>query len=542
MEKANVTEQHTDGQVEQPQQQEPGAEKGFLDRLWDRFASVKLAIVIFSLIALTSVVGTVIEQNADPQKNLQIIAKFVGWDLAPAAFKFFEALGFMDMYHAWWFVALQALFAINLIVCSLERIPPVWRACTSGQKPLEPGQFRGFPVKREFLMQGSPEAVRPAVEKALATVGFKRLNHAAIEGGGMQLFGQRDRWARLGVYITHLSILIILIGAVIGVFFGFNGFLNLPEGYTYPVAFSRNPVPEALWQERQLLTNTMLQTGGDLNAASQQLGVTPDRLVSRLRRLGVEPLGFEITCNDFEVSFYGTSDMPKDYASYLTVTDGGQRVIDNQRIEVNDPLRYNGYTFYQSSYSMFGDPSQYVYIFTVQPAGASAPERVEARLGESFEIAGTGITVTVAEFSPSLSIGADGNAYTYKQEMMNNPAVKVELEQGGRKNVKWIMKRYPDTWTTEGHTLGLLDVWGGQFTGLQVRRDPGVAFVYLGCLIMSVGLYMTFFMSHRRVWVRMAPEAKGTRVTLAGTAHKAREGFERRMEHAINLLTEGGKS
>jgi len=37
------------------------------------------------------------------------------------------------------------------------------------------------------------------------------------------------------VYITHLSILIILAGAIIGIFFGFNAFLNLPEGETTSV-------------------------------------------------------------------------------------------------------------------------------------------------------------------------------------------------------------------------------------------------------------------------------------------------------------------
>ena len=48
-------------------------EKSFVDRLWDFFASVKLAIVLFSLIALTSIIGTVIEQNASPEKNIIVL-------------------------------------------------------------------------------------------------------------------------------------------------------------------------------------------------------------------------------------------------------------------------------------------------------------------------------------------------------------------------------------------------------------------------------------------------------------------------------------
>ena len=43
--------------------------KTIIDKIWDIFASVKLAVVIFSLIALTSIVGTVLEQQAEPEKN-----------------------------------------------------------------------------------------------------------------------------------------------------------------------------------------------------------------------------------------------------------------------------------------------------------------------------------------------------------------------------------------------------------------------------------------------------------------------------------------
>ncbi|MFC1549648.1 cytochrome c biogenesis protein ResB, partial [Nitrospirota bacterium] len=93
----------------------------------------------------------------------------------------------------------------------------------------------------------------------------------------------------------------------------------------------------------------------------------------------------------------------------------------------------------------------------------------------------------------------------------------------------------------DGTQITTKDIWGVEYTGLQVRRDPGVWLVYLGCAIMSIGLYMAFFMGHRRLWVQAAQEGGKTTIKVAGTAHKHRESFEHKVEKAIGLLSEGGK-
>ena len=59
-------------------------------------------------------------------------------------------------------------------------------------------------------------------------------------------------------------------------------------------------------------------------------------------------LPFQIRCDDFEASFYDTG-APKEYRSDLTIIDKGQEVL-KQSIRVNDPLSYQGVTFYQASY------------------------------------------------------------------------------------------------------------------------------------------------------------------------------------------------
>jgi cytochrome c biogenesis protein len=60
------------------------------------------------------------------------------------------------------------------------------------------------------------------------------------------------------------------------------------------------------------------------------------------------------------------------------------------------------------------------------------------------------------------------------------------------------------------------------YTGLQVAKDPGVWVVWLGCTLMLVGLYIAFFMSHKRIWVVVS---KG-HARMYGNASKNQAAFE----------------
>ena len=69
------------------------------------------------------------------------------------------------------------------------------------------------------------------------------------------------------------------------------------------------------------------------------------------------------------------------------------------------------------------------------------------------------------------------------------------------------------------------------FTGLQVARDPGVNIVWVGCGLMILGIVMAFFLSHRRVWLRLSKGADGRmEVVLAGAANRNRLAFDKAFE------------
>ena len=70
------------------------------------------------------------------------------------------------------------------------------------------------------------------------------------------------------------------------------------------------------------------------------------------------------------------------------------------------------------------------------------------------------------------------------------------------------------------------------YTGLQVAKDPGVWVVWVGCILMMVGIYAAFFMSHRRIWVRV----ENGIITIGGNASKNQGGFQLFMEKLVTNL------
>jgi cytochrome c biogenesis protein len=75
------------------------------------------------------------------------------------------------------------------------------------------------------------------------------------------------------------------------------------------------------------------------------------------------------------------------------------------------------------------------------------------------------------------------------------------------------------------------------FTGLQVSRDPGVWVVYTGFILIIIGCYITFFMSHRQVCVDIIESGQKCRIVVTGTANKNKLGNERKLKTLAHMLS-----
>jgi cytochrome c biogenesis protein len=468
-----------------------------VDKIWEFLASIKLAIILIALIALTSIVGTVIPQRAEPERQIEVISGFVGESLAPTAFRIIDTLNFTDMYHSWWFLALLFIFAANLIICSIERLPQVWKLTKEPIKPLPVEAFKSMPINREIIIDKKLKGNKAAdiVGETFKKIGFKKILKAEDEGNELQFYAEKGRYSRLGVYITHFSMIVMFIGALAAVFFGWRGGVNILEGTSTSVVYSR-------------------EDGSEI------------------------PLGFEVKVHDFHTYFWGTTDRPKEFRSWITLLENGKPVkgFENFVLEVNRPLRYKGIIFYQASYGYHPNEDA-LFKFSVTPTNGKK-EDVAIKFGESFAIPGTDVAATVADFSPALGIDQQGRLFTYT-ENMHNPAVFVRFinKNGQQQGEQWLLSRYPETWRTPYGTIEFVDFWGAQFTGLQVRKDPGVWLVYLGFLLMTIGFYMAFFMSHKRIWGRLTEDGK---IIIAASSNKGREPYERKIDTTIKEVIKHG--
>lgn len=434
------------------------AKKNPLDALWDFFCSLKLTIFTLILLAVTSIIGTVIQQNRTPEEYLQ--------EYGESTYRLLVSLQFVDMYHSWWFQALLGIFSLNLISCSLKRFPRVWKTATQPVLVADKDLFQTLSNVDEHLVAGTPEEVGTRMADFLR----RRFAPPVVteQDGTIHLFAQKMPYARFGVYVTHLSILIIFVGTIIGSLWGYKAYVNIAEGSAESRVWPRD-------------------------------GHTPI------------DLGFTVRCDEFSVSFYGDSGRPKEFKSLLTVIDGGRAVIEKRPVIVNDPLSYKGITFYQANYGTTGDT-----VLRLKATMKATGETVDlaVRQGEGAMLPG-GASLRVLDFNPSFQNFGAG--------------ARLEVvDVSGKRTSFLVLKNFPgfDAQRVTDYGFILVDFQQRYYTGLQVTKDPGVWVVWLGCTMLVIGSMVAFFLSHRRIWVTIQPQGKKVGIKLGGVAHRNQPGFE----------------
>ena len=79
------------------------------------------------------------------------------------------------------------------------------------------------------------------------------------------------------------------------------------------------------------------------------------------------------------------------------------------------------------------------------------------------------------------------------------------------------------------------------YTGLEVTKDPGVWIAYTGFIVMIIGCFITFFMSHQRICIEVTQSGKKSRVTVFGTSNKNKVGMRARIRKLSRKLASDGQ-
>jgi cytochrome c biogenesis protein len=430
-------------------------------RLWRFFASVQLALATLFILAATSITGTVIEQGKAPEHYIQEYGQTMA--------SFLQFLDIPKMYSSWWFVGLLTLFAINLIVCSIERLPSAWRLMTADHLAVDLPRLEKMSSVQRLETDLPAGTAADRIRELLGGAGWK--SPAGVDReGSILLFAQQGAWTRLGVYIVHLSILVIMAGAVLGSWFGYKAYVFLPEG--------------------RATTQVFLQGKGE-----------------------PVPLGFELYYDQFEQTHYPNGKI-REYRSDLTVYDAERDTPYQKSSVVNDPLNYRGVSFYLAD-------NQPLEEYFVVVGNRSTGEEQAFRMPPQRSVEWSGITFAIEEIERDQEGAARRAKISFSGAAGAEPST---LWMGNKSSVNFVA-------SGQEFTLSFRQLYSTLFLA---TKDPGVWMVYFGFFLIVAGLCISFGFSHQRLWVCVTPGKKqGARLLVSGVSNKHQPAFERRFQDLV---------
>lgn len=429
------------------------------------FSSVKLAIVLLIIITVASMIGTLIPQQRSPE---EYVARYNQWA------NLFQRLQLTNLYKSLWFSALLFLFALNIIVCTLDRLSPKLKKAFQPKLAVEAKDITALKIKEKLKKPMSLDPARELVKKELSSRHY-RIKETHKENKAY-LYARKRILGWFGVDIVHLGILIIIAGGIISGIGGFRRDLSFSEG----------------------------------------------------RTLEVPRAEFKLKLDKFETEYYANGGV-KDWKSTLTVFENDKPVL-NKIVEVNHPLSYRGFVFYQSSWG-WDWRSLSVEIVAKKREDSSFSRKMELKIGERAKLQGEDIEVSVFEFIPDFVIGEKGQITSRSLEP-NNPAAFIEGWRAEEKIFSgWIFAKFPDFDRIHSEketdlTFELRDFNASKISIIQASKDPGVNFIWAGCTFLMIGLFFAFYWPAREVRIVLEGVGNKTEITAGGIASKSKDTFE----------------
>ncbi len=427
-----------------------------LEALWHFLSSMRVAMVIMLAIAVLGVLGSLLMQIprdvvGDAQREAlwvdSVRPRYGGWT------DVLSTLGLFNVFNSILFRILAAALTISLIACSIHRIPGIVRTIAHPRVDVGPAFFEHAPQHEAIVARRSVEDTAAMVAGVLRQRRYRTLS---TEDGTVHLYADRFRWAPFAGLVAHLSIVLIIAGAIIGGMYGY-----------------RNP--EFMVTEGQTLA------------------------------VAAEP-GLSIQLLDFTDKYDPTTGAPIDYASTIAVFKDGTQ-IDNHVVRVNDPYRYGGLTFYQA---FFGP----AVLVTVKDAeGQVLLESTGVPLAYSDD---NGARYGVVPI-PNSSYTAEIEATTGNDDPAIKPGqVKFGIYTSGATSFTDAQVIDQGTPTPVGD-LTVTFERETQFTGLNVARDPGVPLIWIGATLLFLGFVIRFTIPHKRLWARISSRPNGGAVVGVAT-------------------------
>ena len=268
-------------------------------RFFKSLADLRFAIAILLIIASVSIIGTVIEQDQSievyklnyPLTNR--VFGFLSWDII---LKF----GFDHVYKTWWFITFIVLFGISLLTCTvLQQLPSlkISRRCQFFRRAQ---QFQRLKISTKLQNLNFYKFLFKIKETQYSVFHQKNI-----------IYAYKGLIGRIAPIIVHFSMILILIGTVVGSINGFKAQEIVPKTETFHI--------------QNILSNG-------------QLTLIP-KVSTRI--------------NDFWITYTKQTTINQFYSDISILNVDGNE-IERKTIFVNSPARYQGINYYQTDWNLIG--------------------------------------------------------------------------------------------------------------------------------------------------------------------------------------------
>ncbi|MCM3341687.1 cytochrome c biogenesis protein ResB [Paenibacillus sp. MER TA 81-3] len=502
-----VLEMRYDGVARKSQKANPS----IIDRIWNFFSSVKVAVYLIVITLIGSMFGTIYPQES---QFINIDASLYYKQTYGTMGHIYYLLGLSHTYESWWFITLLVMIGASLVICSLDRVLPLYRALHK-QKVRKHGQFI---TRQRIVYQGdiqdSPNTWLDGMSKSLKKRGYKIVRDEDA------LLAEKNRFSRWGPYINHIGLIIFLLAVLARSIPGWHMeyYDAFPQGQPKEIPgtpfylqndhftveyYGEEDMPEQFVKEGRVIAK-LFETKATLY-----------RCVDKCDELAAEPVLEEVMKHD---------------------------------IRVNEPLEYEGLMVYQFDFDL--TPR----LVAVKPV-LENPQTGEVYGQFELKINRTETHYEVGPYTLELThkfmdFGLDENGKpTTKSQDPNAPAFIFMIKGPGLPNEgepymyfplqKDKVKFQQDVINGEIankfdlHVQSMNDVTLSESTSyLNVRKDTAMPFIWIGAAISMIGLIMGFYWQHRRIWLRL----DGQQLALGAHTNKNWYGLRNEVARALQAV------
>ena len=351
-------------------------------RLYTWLTSMNLAIALLSILAIASVIGTVLQQNR-PVNDYLI-------QFGPFWYEVFDKLGLYGVYSVSWFVAILLFLLASTSACLIRNTPGFMRDMRAFRVNAQSKSLRAFAHSRQFDSDLPTEEITQRARGVLDRLGYR--SRVKERDGEVLVAARKGGLNRIGYVLTHLGMIVILIGGLLDskMYLKLLNTLGVVEIETRDLPVSQVP------EESHLEVGQLAGFRGSVNIPEGKWG---DVAFIGLRDgYVVQNLPFRVDILDFHIEYYDTG-MPQSFNSDIRVTDKETGEVVEETIRVNHPLHYQGYNIFQSS---FGDGGSEITFDAWQLLGqAGTHQEMEGKINETrrFDFAGESYQIEFTDFS-----------------------------------------------------------------------------------------------------------------------------------------------